>query len=290
VKPRVAIRALRYGESGSGKTEMLRTWPLDIEAGEWMAIFDFDDGLNTIRNPMTGNLPPGMFGLTFCDTKQKSQTNQTKFQREAEAFKNARIALEELSMEEGRNEFIPPNLLEEREWQKMPAVVVIDTLTGLHDAAMNQALTLDPKTGLAGAPAMHHWGAQMRLVQEFVKMCEVHGWHLDVTAHVQAWKDDVIGTSKGTILATGQKAPGLIPGWFDEVYYHTSRSTDKGIRYIIKTKNDGFFVAKSRLGLILNEIDMTLPDEVLLFQESANAGEYGWSEIFHLLAEQYGSQ
>lgn len=283
------IRALRYGESGSGKTAMIRTWPLDIEAGEWMAIFDFDGGLNTIKNPVTGELPPGMFGLTFRDTERLAQTDERKFQRKAEGFKNARIALGELSMGEGVNEFIPEELRKEQNWSAMPKVVVIDTLSGLHDVAMNQALTLDPKTGLAGAPAMHHWGAQMRLVEEFVRMCEAHEWHLDVTAHVQAWKDDLIGTIRGSILVTGQKTPGLIPGWFDEVYYHAVRSTDKGISYILCTKNDGFFVAKSRLGILVKEIDVSLPEDVLLGREAANAGEYGWGRVFQILAEQYGT-
>ena len=283
------IRALRYGESGSGKTEMIRTWPLDVEAGEWMAIFDFDGGLNTIRNPITGQLPSGMFGLTFRDTERLVQADEKKFQRRAAGFKNARMALEELSMGEGRVEFMSADSLEENDWNSMPTVVVIDTLSGLHDVAMNQALTLDSKTGLAGAPAMHHWGAQMRLVEEFVKMCEAHEWHLDVTAHVQAWKDDLLGTSRGTILVTGQKTPGLIPGWFDEVYYHTTRSTDKGISFIVKPKNDGYFTAKSRLGLMQQEVDVTLPDDVLLFKEPANAGEYGWSHVFQILAEQYGT-
>jgi len=254
-----------------------------------MAIFDFDGGLNTIRNPVTGKLPSGMFGLTFRDTKRLAQADDKKFQRKAEGFRNARLALEELSMGEGRAEFIPHEDKGELEkWNEMPTVVVIDTLSGLHDVAMNQALTLDSKTGLAGAPAMHHWGAQMRLVEEFVKMCEAHEWHLDVTAHVQAWKDDLLGTSRGTILVTGQKTPGLIPGWFDEVYYHTTRSTDKGVSFVIKPKNDGYFTAKSRLGLLLPEIDVSLPDNVLLFKEPANAGEYGWSRVFQILAEQYG--
>jgi hypothetical protein len=289
LRPKVKVRALRYGESGSGKTEMIRTWPLDIEAGEWMAIFDFDGGLNTIRNPISGELPEGMFGLTFRDTKRRVTADPKLMQREASGFKNARNALEELTMGEGVLEFIPEEAQKEREWNQMPTVVVLDTLTGLHDVAMNQALTLDPKTGLAGAPAMHHWGAQMRLVEEFVKMCEAHEWHLDVTAHVQAWKDDLLGSTRGTLLVTGQKSPGLIPGWFDEVYYHTISSTDVGVNYVIKPKNDGFFVAKSRLGLLVPSINVTLPDDVLLFKEPAGSGEYGWGNIFHILAEQYGT-
>jgi len=287
---KIRVRVLSYGESGSGKTELIRTWPLDIEKGEWAAVFDFDGGLATLTNPVTGMLPPGMFGLTFRDSKRKSQTDQNKLQREAQAFKNARLSLEELCMSEGRNEFIPEEIRGEREWNEMPSLVVIDTLTGLHDAAMNQALTLDPKTGLAGAPAMHHWGAQMRLVEEFVKMCEAYNWHFHVTAHVQAKHDDVIGTTRGTILATGQKSPGLIPGWFDEVYYHTTRSTDKGINYVIMVKNNGFFVAKSRLKVTMDpEINVTMPDDVLRGKSPANDGSYGFSQIFKMLEEQHGS-
>jgi hypothetical protein len=287
---KIRIRVLSYGESGSGKTELIRTWPLNIKEGEWAAVFDFDGGLATLRNPITGQLPEGFFGITFRDSKKRPQQDQNKLQREATAFKNARLSLEELTSGEGRNEFIPEEIRNENDWNEMPSLLVIDTLTGLHDAAMNMSLTLDPKTGLAGAPAMHHWGAQMRLVEEFVKMCEAYDWHLHVTAHVQTKHDDVIGTTRGTILATGQKSPGLIPGWFDEVYYHTTRSTDKGIRYVVKTKNDGFFVAKSRLKVIDEaELDVTMPDQVLKGKEPANTGEYGFGKIFKLLEEQYGS-
>ncbi len=286
---KILIKILCYGESGSGKTEVIRTWTLDVEKGEWMAIFDFDGGLTTLMNPMTGQLPPGMFGLTFRDSKKRSQADPNKLQREAHAFKNARMALEELSMGEGRNEFIPEEIRNEREWNEMPSVVVVDTLTGLHDAAMNMSLTLDPKTGLAGAPAMHHWGAQMRLVEEFVRMCEAYDWHLHVTAHVQTKHDDVVGTTRGTILATGQKSPGLIPGWFDEVYYHTTRSTDQGINYVMMIKNNGFFVAKSRLKVAdAAELNVTMPNEVLRGLKPANDGEYGFSQIFKMLEEQHG--
>lgn len=283
------IHALRYGESGIGKTAMLRTWPLNVEEGEWMAVFDFDGGANTIRNPVTGEFPPGIFVLTFRDTERKSQADPKKLQREARAFSEARQALEEIGMAAGREMFIPNYASGELEhpWQDFPKVIAVDTLSGLHDAAMNLALTLDPKTGLAGAPAMHHWGAQMRLVEEFLKMCEANDGHLDVTAHVQAWKDDVLGTSRGTILATGQKTPGLIPAWFDEVYYHTARTTDKGVKYVLRTRNDGYFVAKSRLGIMSGEIDITLPDDVLMGKASVNG--FGWGRIFEILAETYGA-
>lgn len=272
------IRALRYGTSGSGKTQMITSFPLKED--EWGFIFDFDDGLNTISNPFTKELPRGFYSRTFIDT-QPRELGTKQWQRMATAMVEAKQFLDKLMRGVADDEVMADvkeglGVTEPKTW---PTYIAIDTLTGLHDIAGNLALSLDPKYGLGGSLAQHHYGAQMHYVREFIKLAESGPAHVDITCHEQLKYDEALGMTRGEILVTGAKTPGLIPGWFDELYHHEINMTGRGNRYVIRTRSSGLFSAKTRLGSdqgtqIFEELeDVTLE----------GPGPHGWAMLIRKL-------
>lgn len=232
----IQIIALRYGPPGSGKTGMIPTWKYVMKEGEYCFIFDFDRGLKTIKNPVTGALPKGFVAKTFVDTERAITADSTHFRRKPTAFKDAVDTIYQL--EEGK--------LAPEGYEGPPAVVVVDTITGLEDAGMNLALTTDKKGGfgLGGGPGQQHWGASMRYSDEFFRVLMSGNWHIDVTAHEELDKDEVLGSWKGRIICHGRKRPSELPGMFDEMYHH---EVDSKGRFVIRTKRTNMFDAKSRL-------------------------------------------
>lgn len=275
---KVQIRALRYGTSGSGKTQMIATFPL--KENQWAFVYDFDDGINTIRNPFTGRLPKGFYAERFIDTAPR-ELSIKQWQRQARAMVDAKKLLDKMMRATEDKDVAEEikDILEVKEEDMLPTYIAIDTLTGLHDVAGNLALTLDPKYGLGGSLAQHHYAAQMHYVREFVKLAESGPWHIDITCHEQVKYDEAAGTNRGEILVTGNKTPGLIPGWFDELYHHEISMSGRGNRYMLRTRSSGLFSAKSRLG---GDFHTHIFDELEDVTLDGNA-PYGWAKLIQKL-------
>jgi hypothetical protein len=215
---------------------MIPTWKYVLKEGEWVFIFDFDKGLNTIANPITGELPEGFLGQTFIDQQQSRTAEATHFRRKPVAFKEAVDTIKRLYDGE----------LTPKGYKGPPAVVVVDTITGLEDTCMNLALTTDQKGGfgLGGGPGQQHWGAQMRYGDEFFRVLMSGEWHIDATAHEEATKDEVMGNWRVRMAITGKKRPSEFPRMFDEMYHH---EVDSDGKYMLRTKKTFMYDAKSRL-------------------------------------------
>jgi len=232
----IQIVGLRFGPSGVGKTSMIPTWKYVMEEGEYCFIFDFDNGLNSIRNPRTKALPKGFVSATFMDKEFSVTADRTHFRRKPNAFREAVETI--YALEQG--ELAPDG------YEGQPKVIVVDTITGLEDVAMNLALTTDKKGGfgLGGGPAQQHWGAQMRYGDEFMRVLMSGEWHVDVTAHEKMEKDQVKGHVMVQLGITGTKRPAAFPGMFDEFYHH---EVNKDGRFVLRTKKSNLFDCKSRL-------------------------------------------
>ncbi len=311
--PNPRVRALRYGGPGTGKTAMLASWVLAIPkvcpvTGKkpWVLVLDYDDGLNVLRDARTGTLPNGILGLYLRDTTQVEGLGSTRMQRDASSFQQGKDLMTALLRAPSPSQFTDTKEYleackgwEDSQWvdriqeylptydptelTPRPWVVSIDTLTGLHDVAMNLALTLDTqKTGLGGAPAMHHWGAQMRYVDEFMKLCESPDWHTDITCHEAMEKDEITGAILGTILVTGKKTAGLIPGLFDEMYHHEMDRQEDPPRYTIRTRSSGLYAAKSRLGFNMTTGEALLDEHEDVTREPGQE-LWGWGYIMDKL-------
>ena len=269
----VPIIALRYGPPGAGKTGMIPTWREVMKEEEYAFIFDFDRGLATIRNPVTGFLPKGFTSKTFIDQEQARTAKSTEMRRRPLAFKDAVETMKAVD----QGELAPDG------YEGPPKVVIVDTITGMEDAAMNLALSIQMSKGesfgMGGGPARQHWGAIMRYGDEFFRILMSGDWHIDATAHEEANKDEVKGGWRIRIGITGQKRPSEFPGMFDELYHH--EVDDKG-RYVIRTRKTGMHDAKSRLSSDEeNEVNI-LPEHIDI---SFGQKPRGWGQIVNLVSD-----
>jgi len=112
-------------------------------------------------------------------------------------------------------------------------------LTSMLKYCMNWSLTLNPKTGLGGAPAMHHYGPQMHNVEQHVRSMKQLPCSYILEAHVEYLEveelDDILFTPK----ATG-KMRTAIPGWFNECYRCWSdKKKDGKVHYYWDTSGTG---------------------------------------------------
>jgi len=124
---------------------------------------------------------------------------------------------------------------EELEWD----VVIEDSLTSLLHHAMNWSLTLDPKKGLGGSPAKHHYGPQMFNVEQHIRSMIALPVHYVLTAHAELIEDEEVGGVVFLPKATG-KLRTAIPSWFNECYHAYSDKDKDGNRvYFWNTSGTG---------------------------------------------------
>lgn len=278
------IQNLVYGPSGSGKTAFAMTFPCDPKKGEWGYVFDFDNGLNTTINPVTGRLPYPWAFETFIDSKKTPSLDIKKLQMTGNAFERAVKRLDSLLKGLDEDDFAELGL--EGDLNPHPHVVVLDTLTGLHDITGNTALSLDPKAGLGGTLARQHYLAQMHYVKTFTKLLEGGPWHQIVTAHEVMDKDEVSGGFFGRIVATGQNTNAIYPGYFDEFYHAEIQKSAKGTRYLMRTEKTGYHDAKTRLGFdMLNGVRIF--DEVEDVTIEGKDKPRGWHMLLQKLLKYY---
>lgn len=118
--------------------------------------------------------------------------------------------------------------------------VAFDGLTMMGRQGMNWALTLDPKRGLGGAPAEHHYMPQMDALAKFILATLAWPVHVAYTGHIELIEDKVSGAHRFYPKITG-KLRSELSNWFNETYY-TYREFDseaKRMRYFWKTAGSG---------------------------------------------------
>lgn len=96
--------------------------------------------------------------------------------------------------------------------------VIEDGLTRMLRIGMNWALLLDPKRGLGGSPAKHHYMPQMTNVSNHILSLLSLPLHYILTAHIEYIEVEEEGGFKILPKATG-KMRTEIPGWFNETYF-----------------------------------------------------------------------
>lgn len=117
--------------------------------------------------------------------------------------------------------------------------IIEASLTSVLRYCMNWSLLLDPKRGLGGAPAKHHYMPQMKNVSDHVLSLKSLPIHYLLTAHLEIIEDEEMGGLKYLPKATG-KMRTEIPGWFNECFFCHRHNDDKGkLRYYWTTAGTG---------------------------------------------------
>ena len=124
--------------------------------------------------------------------------------------------------------------------------VVVDSITSLSEAGMNQILKLNGRAGKV--PQLQDWLQQMGWLRNFILRAKALPCHVIFIAHEYLEKDEYTGRTKALPLVTGKLASS-IGRLFDEVYYTVVKNTGKGkSEFQILVKADGIRAAKTRMG------------------------------------------
>lgn len=126
--------------------------------------------------------------------------------------------------------------------------VVVDDLSAMTDICMERAMQLDPKRTPANGPL---WNVHYQMVKNLMegRLRQVLNLQCNVVfiAHLQVNRDEETGNIVNvTPMLTGQLAV-RIPGYFDEVYYASTRKEGTETKWVIQTVPVGWNRARSRL-------------------------------------------
>lgn len=168
-------------------------------------------------------------------------------------------------------------------------VVILDGLTSMNRVAMNWSLLLNPKTGLGGAPAEHHYIPQMHVLANFILGMIPLPCHVILTGHMEFHEDRRRDTLEWAPKMFG-KTRNEICAWFNESYY-CEKKKDKPAadgtqrqKFEWQTMGTGkmemFKSSLNHLGKYWDDpIDVTLPTD---WTGSATSELYGFAKLLNM--------
>jgi hypothetical protein len=126
--------------------------------------------------------------------------------------------------------------------------VIVDDLSGMTDLAMERSLQLDPKRNPSGGPVWNtHYSMVKNLMEGRLRQIMDLDCNVVFIAHLNVIKDEATGNIIGVEpMLTGQLST-KIPGYFNEVFYHTVRKESGDLRWLVQTVPIGYNNARSRL-------------------------------------------
>lgn len=206
---------LLTGDSGSGKTSILRSCPKPIH------LDSFDPGgSKSVRDMiLAGDVIPDI-----------------RFEKED--FKNPSAF--KLWMKEFEARFVG-------KYFNSIGTYMLDSCTTFSMAIMNLVQASPKGSGIGQVPEWNkdYHPAKVYLEDWFGKILQLP-CHVIVTAHLEPLKNSEGAVIGKRFMATG-KAAILIPLLFDEVWVMDTKETSKSVEYSVKIANTGFLFARSRL-------------------------------------------
>lgn len=200
------VKALVFGNSGSGKTGLLATL---AAAGYRLFVYDFDDGLDILRDA-TVLKPEFRKNVHYKTYKDNALAVGNALIPQATAWKAFVKDLSE--WKEGG-----VSLGNFRSWGPKD-VLVIDSITFLSDAAFNEALGIGGR--LASRPQIQDYGAAMDSIQGVFELLYSPHCQCNVlcTSHLQFAADDTSGGArKAMVSVLGNKLAPKIPRYFNNM-------------------------------------------------------------------------
>lgn len=203
--------AIVYGQSGVGKTHLLRTCRQPI------LVHSFDpNGSLTNRNV----------------AEATNMIVDTRFESESAKAPTA-FSLWEKTME----------LLESQGMFGKLGTFALDSATLWADALMN-AVT---KAKGRQKPTYDDYFIVQATIKDWVKRMTMYPCDFILTGHVKIDRDEVSGIVTSEIVVVGSMRE-FLPLLFDEMYLLTTRQTSKGAEYVLQTQSSGIYKARTRLG------------------------------------------
>ncbi len=218
-----SFNTIIYGPTGSGKSSMLRTarMPLHVDS--------FDPGGTKVLQGeamLNGRLYPDEY-------KKGNIILDTSYEAEDPMHPTAAVDWD--------NNF--HKRLDMGYFDKLGTYAIDSTTTWLQDI-MYEVLKKAGRTG--GTPYQQDWLPQMTIAEKAIRQFLTLPCDCILIGHDNADKDEATGRMFVSLLITG-KLVKRIPLLFDEVYYAMTTETSSGIEYKLLTRNNGLFMARSRL-------------------------------------------
>ena len=223
LKPEQHIKLLLFGDSGSGKTCFASGWPGPIHYA------DFDGKVNSAAAFLAGD----------------PKLNEISYENYAPTD-NVGSAGAKFNADMGKM----------RKEGKLPATLVLDSLTTFSDEMMRYLMKLNPgikrmDTKGAATPAMQDYQVARLFFKQVLGELLNLPCNLVVTAHIQMDKDEVTGEILRTPMLAGKLSREL-PIIFPEVY----RSYVKDGKYMAQTKSDSKYQCRTQIQGLPADIEL----------------------------------
>lgn len=219
------VNILLTGESGSGKTSLLRTapWPIHIDS------FD-PGGTKSVRDLIKS-------GDIIADTE---------FEDEDPMHPRAFGLWMDRITERARGGYFDSI-----------ATYMLDSGTTFSDATLNWAQGRKTGSGPGKVPVWNKdYHPQKVAIRNYLRVCMTLKCHFIFTAHLEPKTDKEGNTVAWRAMFTGKGAI-TIPLLFDELWLMKPKETSQGFEYNIKMRSAGLWLARSRLAAksILKDIE-----------------------------------
>ena len=227
------IKMMSVGEPGTGKSILGSTFPTPG------FVFDFANSIISYR------------GLDFdYEQYDLSARGWTKFEKDLTTIQKCFKEGKRFPDEEGKQE----------DGQYLS--VIIDDLSAMTAVCMERALQLDAKRSPTGGPVWNvHYSMVRNLMEGKLKQIMNLSANIHFIAHLHVITDQETGNIVGVEPMLTGALPVVIPGFFDEVYYHTTKREGGDTKWLIQTVPIGYNKARSRLSGKLRILPDVLPND-----------------------------
>ena len=206
---------LLTGESGTGKTTLLKTCPFPIH------VDSFDPtGTKSVRDYIEkGHIIPD---IRYEDEDPMNPTAFKSWMREFEARRVGK-------------------------YFEAIGTYMIDSASTFVDAIMNYVQNNPGGSGAGKVPVWNKdYHPQKVLIKNWLRKCMNLPCHFILTGHLEPQKDKEGNIIAKRFLMAGKGAI-VVPLLFDEIWVTDSKETSSGVEYFIRLVNNGMLLARSRL-------------------------------------------
>lgn len=223
-------KLLLIGDAKSGKTGSLVSL---VKAGYKLRIMDLDNLLDILKYMILKECPDKIGNVEFVSIRDKRKAGPTGpvIVGAPKAFSTVLSMTDVWKYKEGDTEI---NLGRPDEWGGEEAILVVDSLSRLCDAAYDYYETIEPRGKKGEYDGRAVYGSAQDGVESWLAHIASKNYNTNVIVicHI-AYQEQPDGTTKGFPQGVGQKLSPKIPQYFPSVILYTN----KGGRRTIQTNS-----------------------------------------------------
>lgn len=140
--------------------------------------------------------------------------------------------------------------------------VVVDSTSTMTDCAMERALMLDPKRSSTNGPLWNvHYQMVRNLMEGMLRKIMSLPCNIVVISHKEIKTDEETGAIVAIQPLLTGKLSAKLPGYFDEVYFATSKVINGKTKYFLQTRARGLTKARSRISGVEQILPTFMPND-----------------------------